>query len=402
MATEADLAAFEDLKKIIDLALTPPAESVVVEEDVAEEEDDDDDDDDDEEETQCAQCANKKLKSAHTRDGNCRYAASVANGTGGGEGRRGRWLTEEHTLFLHCLRVYGKDWKKCATILKFRSVVQVRTHAEKHFKKVAKETGKLQESTGRGAGEGGDGRGGGEVVCLDIPVSPASLAKVGGNVRELAVVQQHEIGGNAGAPSDARIKRREEEAIARNEAASQRTKKQKKYYTNLIKKEAGFRQKKGRRGGGGDCTRLIEARSSMCTGIGAQSLARELGVTVHKLGAVGSSPDKWLYNRQCGGPLDEALKMEQLDDIFGDALFVCASGANEHQTYLQRSMCQQKYVGAGAGDDKSSTAGCANPANMYSHGGIATQQKRMSEGLVMPGNDDSEARARVSAFKANM
>ena len=61
----------------------------------------------------------------------------------------GRWANEEHTLFLHCLRVYGKDWNKCATILKSRSVIQVRTHAQKYFQKVAKETGdgKLPESS---------------------------------------------------------------------------------------------------------------------------------------------------------------------------------------------------------------------------------------------------------------
>jgi SHAQKYF class myb-like DNA-binding protein len=93
MATEADLAAFEGLQKIIDGALTPHAEKE------------------------------------------------------GGRGVGGRWLTEEHTLFLHCLRVYGKDWKKCATILKFRTVVQVRTHAQKYFQKVARETGKVQESS---------------------------------------------------------------------------------------------------------------------------------------------------------------------------------------------------------------------------------------------------------------
>ncbi len=45
----------------------------------------------------------------------------------------GRWTLEEHSLFLKGLEFYGKGWKKIAELIKTRTVVQVRTHAQKYF-----------------------------------------------------------------------------------------------------------------------------------------------------------------------------------------------------------------------------------------------------------------------------
>lgn len=50
----------------------------------------------------------------------------------------GRWLTEEHEVFLQGLDQHGKQWKKIALMIKTRSVVQVRTHAQKYFQKLLK------------------------------------------------------------------------------------------------------------------------------------------------------------------------------------------------------------------------------------------------------------------------
>ena len=50
----------------------------------------------------------------------------------------GRWTTTEHELFLEGLTSYGKEWKKIAELIQTRSVVQIRTHAQKYFLKVAK------------------------------------------------------------------------------------------------------------------------------------------------------------------------------------------------------------------------------------------------------------------------
>ncbi|OQR94054.1 hypothetical protein THRCLA_08261 [Thraustotheca clavata] len=53
--------------------------------------------------------------------------------------RGGRWLAEEHQLFLEGLRTYGKNWKKVAQVVPTRSTVQIRTHAQKFFKRMSQE-----------------------------------------------------------------------------------------------------------------------------------------------------------------------------------------------------------------------------------------------------------------------
>jgi SHAQKYF class myb-like DNA-binding protein len=45
---------------------------------------------------------------------------------------RGRWMAEEHHLFLQGLDEYGKGWKKIAALIKSRTVVQICTHAQKY------------------------------------------------------------------------------------------------------------------------------------------------------------------------------------------------------------------------------------------------------------------------------
>lgn len=50
----------------------------------------------------------------------------------------GRWTAEEHRLFLQGLELHGKGWKKIASLIKSRTVVQIRTHAQKYFQKLAK------------------------------------------------------------------------------------------------------------------------------------------------------------------------------------------------------------------------------------------------------------------------
>ena len=47
-----------------------------------------------------------------------------------------RWTPDEHRLFLEGIMLYGKDWKKMQPLIKTRSLVQIRTHAQKVFKKI--------------------------------------------------------------------------------------------------------------------------------------------------------------------------------------------------------------------------------------------------------------------------
>lgn len=48
----------------------------------------------------------------------------------------GRWSDHEHMVFLEGLKTYGKQWKTIAGMIGTRSVVQVRTHAQKYFQKM--------------------------------------------------------------------------------------------------------------------------------------------------------------------------------------------------------------------------------------------------------------------------
>ena len=50
----------------------------------------------------------------------------------------GRWTKAEHLLFLSGLRIHGKEWKRVASHVQTRTVVQTRTHAQKYFQKVMK------------------------------------------------------------------------------------------------------------------------------------------------------------------------------------------------------------------------------------------------------------------------
>lgn len=50
----------------------------------------------------------------------------------------GRWTREEHLAFVRGLELHGKGWKKIASLIKTRTVVQIRTHAQKYFLKLSK------------------------------------------------------------------------------------------------------------------------------------------------------------------------------------------------------------------------------------------------------------------------
>jgi len=59
----------------------------------------------------------------------------------------GRWTPEEHKLFLEGVMLYGKDWKKMQSLIKTRSLIQIRTHAQKVFKKIGIQPQKKSDSS---------------------------------------------------------------------------------------------------------------------------------------------------------------------------------------------------------------------------------------------------------------
>ncbi|KAL7434229.1 hypothetical protein ACHAXH_005262 [Discostella pseudostelligera] len=56
-----------------------------------------------------------------------------------GQENTGRWSSEEHEKFLAGLQLYGREWRKVAALVKTRTVMQTRTHAQKYFLKMVKE-----------------------------------------------------------------------------------------------------------------------------------------------------------------------------------------------------------------------------------------------------------------------
>uniref|UniRef100_K3WUM8 Uncharacterized protein n=1 Tax=Globisporangium ultimum (strain ATCC 200006 / CBS 805.95 / DAOM BR144) TaxID=431595 RepID=K3WUM8_GLOUD len=58
----------------------------------------------------------------------------------------GRWTDAEHKLFLKGLEAFPyRAWKKIATLIKTRTVVQIRTHAQKYYQKLEKEEARMKD-----------------------------------------------------------------------------------------------------------------------------------------------------------------------------------------------------------------------------------------------------------------
>eukprot|EP00535_Pseudo-nitzschia_heimii_P009473 CAMPEP_0197183264 /NCGR_PEP_ID=MMETSP1423-20130617/7722_1 /TAXON_ID=476441 /ORGANISM="Pseudo-nitzschia heimii, Strain UNC1101" /LENGTH=566 /DNA_ID=CAMNT_0042633825 /DNA_START=68 /DNA_END=1768 /DNA_ORIENTATION=+ len=84
--------------------------------------------------------------------------AQSSGGQGGSSGENtGRWTAEEHNLFLQGLELHGKGWKKIAGLIKSRTVVQIRTHAQKYFQKLAKAKQNGEDVTMAGGGSSNGG-----------------------------------------------------------------------------------------------------------------------------------------------------------------------------------------------------------------------------------------------------
>lgn len=62
---------------------------------------------------------------------------------------KGRWTRREQVLFEEGLRKYGKEWRVIADMIKTRTVIQIRTHAQKYFQKLAKTKGGPVMSTSK-------------------------------------------------------------------------------------------------------------------------------------------------------------------------------------------------------------------------------------------------------------
>ncbi|EFJ37776.1 hypothetical protein SELMODRAFT_72682, partial [Selaginella moellendorffii] len=49
---------------------------------------------------------------------------------------RENWADEEHDKFLEALHLFDRDWKKIEAFVGSKTVIQIRSHAQKYFLKV--------------------------------------------------------------------------------------------------------------------------------------------------------------------------------------------------------------------------------------------------------------------------
>eukprot|EP01031_Cornospumella_fuschlensis_P029953 gene29953-36175_t len=54
------------------------------------------------------------------------------------ESNQGRWSAEEHRLFIEAVNQFGREWDKVQSVVKTRSLAQVRSHAQKYFLKLSR------------------------------------------------------------------------------------------------------------------------------------------------------------------------------------------------------------------------------------------------------------------------
>ena len=136
----------------------------------------------------------------------------------GGE-NTGRWTAEEHRLFLQGLEQHGKGWKKIASLIKSRTVVQIRTHAQKYFQKLAKarQNGEEGEVSMDGRGPGGPhGLGGhGHGVGNGAPTSGSKRRRASSGTKRRSI-----SGVVASAQREAKKRQQQQVAVAAASSAS--------------------------------------------------------------------------------------------------------------------------------------------------------------------------------------
>ncbi|KAI3704446.1 hypothetical protein L1987_74666 [Smallanthus sonchifolius] len=66
--------------------------------------------------------------------------------------QREKWTQEEHKKFLEALKLYGRSWRQIEGHVGNKTAVQIRSHAQKFFSKVVRESSGVDGTKGGGIG----------------------------------------------------------------------------------------------------------------------------------------------------------------------------------------------------------------------------------------------------------
>jgi SHAQKYF class myb-like DNA-binding protein len=75
-------------------------------------------------------------------------AKAVLGNDSDSDGNFGRWTSKEHEAFLEGFKLYPRDWRRIANFMGTRNNIQVRTHAQKYFRKSAQSSQYLNKQVG--------------------------------------------------------------------------------------------------------------------------------------------------------------------------------------------------------------------------------------------------------------
>lgn len=112
----------------------------------------------------------------------------------------GRWTLEEHEQFLVGLKLHGRVWKNIAPLVKTRSTVQIRTHAQKYFLSLQKPAAGSADPSD--VALPGDKRSRDEDCCVDADIFCPKRAKAAADEEDNSDADSTDCSSSSGSDSE--------------------------------------------------------------------------------------------------------------------------------------------------------------------------------------------------------